>query len=129
MSFTLTQLKNDFYISGIPVIGYEVNQEWWDSKYSTPQFIKLNYFSTPLGKNSLNADYALLFCYFNNGPAFREYIKYFNGNVVFIIGPGKGKGRHTDPQPFINSFGDIHWRLHSYQEVKDSNDFIAVYIR
>lgn len=109
--------------------GYEVNQEWWDSKYSNPQFIKLNYFSLPLDNNSLNADCALLFCYFNNGPAFREYVKFFKGKVVFIIGPGKGKGRHTDPQPFLNSFEDIHLRLDSYQEVKDSKDFIAVYIR
>lgn len=80
-------------------------------------------------KNNLNSNYALLFCYFNNGPAFLEYINDYEGNVVFIIGPGIGKGRHTDPEPFKANFGDVAWRLHAYQEVKSSKDFIAVYTK
>lgn len=56
-----------------------------------------------------------------------EYVNNFHGNVIFIIGPGKGKGRHTDPQPFSVNFEDARWKLDSFQEVKDSKDFIAVY--
>lgn len=117
-----------YFFTGIHVIGYEVNQEWWESKYSPPKFIKLNYFENSLG-NYLNPNYALLFCYFNNGPAFVDYVNNFNGNVVLVFGPGKGKGRHTDPQPFSANFGDKDWRLDSFQEVKNSKDFIAVYRR
>lgn len=106
-----------------------MNKEWWDSKYSSPKFIKLNYFDYPLQENAFNSNYALLFCYFNNGPAFSAYINNFKGNVVLVIGPGKGKYRHTDPQPFSAKFGVNNWRLNSYQEVKDSRDFIAVYIK
>lgn len=82
-----------------------------------------------LEETFLNSNYALLFCYFNNGPAFLDYISNYKGDVVFIIGPGKGKGRHTDPEPFKANFGDITWRLHAYQEVKNSKDFIAVYVK
>lgn len=111
------------------MLGYEVNKEWWDSKYSPPKFIKLNYFNYPLEDACLDPHHALLFCYFNNGPAFRDYVDSFKGNIVIIIGPGKGKGRHTDPSPFTADFGNREWRLDSYQEIKDSKDFIVVYVR
>lgn len=44
-----------------------------------------------------------------------------------IIGPGDGKGVHTDPRPF----GDVssEWRLYNFQEVRNSRDFITVYCR
>ncbi|XP_018576582.1 uncharacterized protein LOC108915102 [Anoplophora glabripennis] len=115
--------------TGFDVTGYEINKAWWESKYSNPKFIKLNYQEESLEENCLNSNYALLFCYFNNGPAFLEYINTYEGNVVFIIGPGKGKGRHTDPEPFGANFGSFRWRLYGYQEVKNSKDFIAVYVK
>ncbi|KAJ8923917.1 hypothetical protein NQ315_006693 [Exocentrus adspersus] len=115
--------------TGFQVVGYEINKDWWDSKYSNPKFIKLNYCETPLEKTNLNTDYALMFCYFNNGPAFSEYLNIYKGNLVIIIGPGKGNGRHTDPEPFKANFRDIKWKLHGYQEVKNSKDFIAVYVK
>ncbi|KAG5899863.1 hypothetical protein JTB14_012330 [Gonioctena quinquepunctata] len=114
--------------TGLHVIGYEVNREWWTSKYSNPHFIKLQY-SENMEDITLSPTNALLFCYFNNRPAFLEYIETYKGNVVFIIGPGKGKGRHTDPQPLDADFGNPEWQLHSHQEVKDTKDFIAVYVR
>lgn len=108
------------------VIGYEINREWWTSKYSVPMFINLIYSDNSV---KLNSKHALLFCYFNNGRAFREYIQNYDGNLIFIIGPGKGRGTHTDPQPFQPNFENNEWILNDYQEVKDSKDFIAAYIK
>lgn len=106
-----------------------MNREWWESKYSNPQFIELYYPKTPL-EEPLNNRYALLFCYFNNGPAFQDYIKQYEGNVVFIIGPGKGRGTHTNPQPFTPNFErKDNWSLLDSTEVKNSKDFIAVYVK
>lgn len=110
------------------MIGYEVNEEWWDSPYSNPQFIKLQFPVLP-SKNLLYPDYALLFCYFNNGPAFQDYVKNYSGVLVFIIGPAYGSGRHTDPAPFKPDFGEENWELIDAQEVKNTKDFIAVYLK
>lgn len=125
---TLTFKNFQFNVIGLNVIGYEVNQEWWESKYSNPQFIQLQYVD-PSKKTSLNSNSALLFCYFNNGPAFREYVKEYTGKLIFIIGPGYGKGRHTDPDPFNPNFEDKTWSLYDYQEVRNSKDFIAAYVK
>lgn len=111
------------------MIGYEVNEEWWKSKYSCPQFIELNYSPDTPDPSMLNPNYALLFCYFNNRPAFNEYIKCYKGNMIIIIGPGEGKGRHTDPEPFNPNFYSDDWILDDYEEIKNSRDFIAIYVR
>ncbi|RZC39230.1 uncharacterized protein BDFB_001580 [Asbolus verrucosus] len=115
--------------SGLPVIGYEVNKEWWMSKYCNPHFIELNFPSLPPTEDILDPSYALLFCYFNNGPAFRDYVNCYNGDLIFIIGPGEGAGRHTDPEPFKPEFGGSKWTLCELQEVRDTKDFIAAYVR
>ncbi|KAJ8978815.1 hypothetical protein NQ317_018905 [Molorchus minor] len=114
---------------GLDVVGYEINKQWWESKYSVPTFIKLRYHDQSVQENVLDPRYALLFCYFNNGPAFLEYIDNYKGNTVIIIGPSRGAGRHTDPEPFKANFGGMKWRLYGYQEVKDTKDFIVVYVR
>ncbi|KAJ8931244.1 hypothetical protein NQ314_015863 [Rhamnusium bicolor] len=44
-------------------------------------------------------------------------------------GPGKGSGRLTDPEPFKVNFENLKWRLYGFQEIKDSKDFIAVYVK
>lgn len=133
-------------------MGYEVNRQWWESKYSIPSFIPLEY----VDGDQLNVDglipedFALMFCYFNDGSAFREYVNRFRyvnypawktpaGNYVFyllyrglmiiIIGPDDGSGRHTDPQPFTADFGQPCWVLIRQQEIKNTKDFIAIYIR
>ncbi|XP_053605362.1 uncharacterized protein LOC128672320 [Plodia interpunctella] len=118
--------------TGIPVSGVEVDGAWWHCKYAPPTFIPLLLTPEELDKDIINIlqsgnNTALLFCYFNNRNAFEEYIKCFSGNVMIIIGPGDGKGVHTDPKPF----GDVNddWELYKWQEVRNSKDFIAVYIR
>lgn len=78
-------------------------------------------------KISLPENYALLFCYFNNGPAFCNYIEKYEGNLIFIIGPKDGENRWTDPMPFDPKFNEYGWRLISYKNLERTNDCIAVY--
>lgn len=118
--------------TGIPVSGVEIDGAWWHCKYAPPTFIPLLFTANELDKDIQSLlqeshSTALLFCYFNNREAFNEYLKYFSGNVIVIIGPADGKGVHTDPKPF----GDVpeEWKLYDSQEVRDSKDFIAIYRR
>ncbi|GJQ79172.1 hypothetical protein Trydic_g5421 [Trypoxylus dichotomus] len=110
------------------VLGYEINKGWWTSRYSIPMFIDLIYCNQE-SNPELNPKYALLFCYFNDGEAFRKYVRGYRGSLIFIIGPGEGKGIHTEPQPFKPDFENNNWMLLDYQEVKNTKDFIAAYIR
>ncbi|KAF5301132.1 hypothetical protein FQR65_LT08962 [Abscondita terminalis] len=110
------------------VIGYEVNKEWWTSKYSMPQFIDVQFLTMPPKSEYLPKNYALLFCYFNNGEAFQEYISVYHGKLLFIIGPGKGRGTHTNPDPLKPNLNDT-WGLSTYEEVGDTKDIIAVYVK
>ncbi|XP_026759913.3 uncharacterized protein LOC128202632 [Galleria mellonella] len=118
--------------TGFRVSGVEVDGAWWQCKYAPPTFIPLLLTSSKLDKNVMNLllrgdTTALLFCYFNNRDAFNEYLKYFSGRVLIIIGPGDGKGVHTDPKPF----GDVtdDWILYKWEEVRNSKDYIAVYCK
>lgn len=111
--------------------GVEVDGAWWRCKYAPPNFIPLLFTAPTLDKDTItllrNSDStALLFCYFNNGPAFKDYIEHFSGKVLIIIGPGEGKGVHTDPKPFDNV---PEWTLHVSEEVGNTKDFIAVYCK
>lgn len=122
--------KNNF--SGYPTSGIEVDGAWWHCKYAPPTFIPLLLTNQKLDKEIVTLlrnchRTALLFCYFNNGLAFKEYLDKFSGNVLIIIGPGHGKSVHTDPRPF----GDVpdQWILHESQEVESTKDYIAVYYR
>ncbi|CAG9768031.1 unnamed protein product [Ceutorhynchus assimilis] len=114
--------------TGLPIVGFEINKEWWESKYSVPAFIPLKYVEEEIVVET-NPNFALLFCYFNNGEAFREYVDNYRGNMVIIIGPHDGSGRHTDPRPFFPNFGQSKWHLVNYEEIKDTRDFITIYIR
>lgn len=124
----IVTLKLSF--TGIPVRGLEIDGAWWKCKYSPPTFIPLTFAQPILDEDTIaclrKAD-CLLFCYFNNRPAFNDYVKNFIGNVIIIIGPANGKGVHTDPLPFDN-LGE-EWCLMKWQEVRESKDFIAVYNR
>nr|XP_022907337.1 uncharacterized protein LOC111418868 [Onthophagus taurus] len=111
----------------LEVIGYEINEIWWTSKYCIPQFINLTYVEN--NNYILKSNLALVFCYFNDSEAFNDYVNNYEGNLIFIIGPGEGRGTHTDPSPFKPNFQTNNWVLNDYQEIKTTKDFIAVYIR
>lgn len=108
--------------------GFEVNEKWWKSKYSTTHFIQLQ-FAEPFPQNcpAIGEDQALLFCYFNNHEAFLMYLRRYCGCLLFIIGPGAGRYTHTDPQPFKPNFETLDWVLVDFEEVKCTKDYIAVY--
>lgn len=96
-------------IEGLPVIGYEIDRGWWESRYSPPKFLDnikcVNSTSVP----ELNPQFALLFCYFNNMKAFEAYLNSFTGDCVILIGPDRNnKNRYCDPQPFQLS-DSKHW--------------------
>ncbi|CAG9787436.1 unnamed protein product [Diatraea saccharalis] len=117
--------------TGVPVSGVEVDGAWWHCKYAPPTFIPLMMTTSKLEDDLISIlrasnTTALLFCYFNNRDAFEDYLKYYSGKVLIIIGP-KGKGVHTDPKPF----GDLNdtWKLWKSQEVRSSMDYIAVYLK
>ncbi|XP_039750858.1 uncharacterized protein LOC120627079 [Pararge aegeria] len=118
--------------TGYPVSGLEVDGAWWQCRYAPPTFIPLKFTAPDLDKDTTTLlkdsdTTALLFCYFNNGPAFKRYLQYYSGKMMIIIGPGYEKGVHTDPTPF----GDVPeaWTLYGWQEVACTKDFIAVYCR
>lgn len=112
----------------IPVIGIEIDHSWWCSKYSN-KYIPLKFINMPPEPTVLHPNYALFFCYFNNGPAFIEYIRAYRGDLVFIVGPGNERGTLTNPEPFNPVFGENGWKLLDYEEVKNTGDFIAVWKR
>lgn len=110
--------------------GVEVDNAWWQCKYAPPMFIPLLFTHSKLERDVItplqDTSTALLFCYFNNRPAFEDYLKHYRGHVIIIIGPGDGKTDvHTDPKPFNNVSPD--WELYKSQEVRNSGDFISVY--
>lgn len=122
-----------YFISGIPVIGLEIDSAYWNSTYFTRSKLKYIPLLFPQDEefDSVlhDVDTALLFCYFNNNCAFNDYIKKYKGQCVIIIGPGLNSGRHTDPQPFDVDFKNNNWKLVSSKEIRHSKDFIAVYVR
>ncbi|XP_046449716.1 uncharacterized protein LOC124198094 isoform X1 [Daphnia pulex] len=99
--------------TGLPVIGYEIDQGWWESRYSPPKFLSGISCIEPTTLPELNSKFALLFCYFNDSKAFEAYLDSFTGDCVILVGPDeKNKIRYCDPQPFQlkDSKG---WRTHA----------------
>ncbi|XP_037297057.1 uncharacterized protein LOC115447518 [Manduca sexta] len=46
--------------------------------------------------------------------------------IITLLSPGEGKGVHTEPRPCEEV---DNWKLYKWQEVRQSRDFIAVYVR
>ncbi|XP_017886313.1 uncharacterized protein LOC108628730 [Ceratina calcarata] len=118
--------------SGSEVIGVELDRSWWRSKYSPPVFLTDVIFV--LGNESndrfLSGKYALLFCYFNNGAAFRDYIENYKGNLILVIGPKPGENRWTDPMPFdLKKFHDHGWKLTCERKMERTRDYITAYTK
>lgn len=117
--------------SGLEVTGIEVDRSWWESSYAPRVFLPLIYADEEHGSDiTTDKNAALLFCYFNNGTAFSEYIRQYEGNCFIVIGPGEGRGTHTHPAPFnITPESDSVWKMEAFQEVQHTKDFIAVYVK
>lgn len=47
-----------------------------------------------------------MLCYFNNPRAFRDYVRYYIGNFIILIGPAvtAPQERHCDPMPECPDF-------------------------
>jgi hypothetical protein len=116
---------------GLEVTGIEVDRGWWESSHAPPIFLPLIYADETHGNGiTTNKNAALLFCYFNNGSAFSEYMRQYEGNCFIVIGPGEGRGTHTQPAPFnIQLESEFTWKLEAFQEVQHTKDFIAVYVK
>ena len=74
-------------------------------------------------------NYALLFCYFNDEKAFKDYMNRFSGNVVIVIGPDEGQNRTTDPLPFDIKFEELRWILRNERKLDNRKDVATVYTR
>ena len=118
------------YFLDCDVLGVEIDQSWWRSRYSPPIFLKnMIFVSDPESLVEVPEKYGLLFCYFNNGPVFLKYLKEYKGNVIFVIGPDSGQNRYTNPLPFDQQFVDHGWRLSMSREIILSKDYICMYVR
>ncbi|XP_034951209.1 uncharacterized protein [Chelonus insularis] len=112
------------------VIGVEADQCWWSSKYSPPCFLsKIIFCDRKNPSVNIPTNYAILFCYFNNGQAFENYLKIYQGNVILIIGPNEGQNRYTDPLPFDVKFDKLGWKLSRMRKLDNNTDCITVYTR
>ncbi|GAB0097746.1 LOC108097482 [Sergentomyia squamirostris] len=123
---------------GVRVSGLELDNSWWTSAYAPATFIPLHFTQTPITEKFLKEcasgeNFSLLFVYFNNGPAFWEYLEQFPGDFVLIAGPEAGAGIHTNPSPYAllseNAPKVGSWLQEAKLDVGDSVNIIAIYKR
>lgn len=99
-------------INGVRVVGLELDESWWKSKWAPKPFIELKFTEHPITNQFLQTciqcdsgnEFALLFCYFNNRDAFHEYVRAFDGNIIIIVGPTSRQHIVTDPNPLQPHF-------------------------
>jgi hypothetical protein len=112
-TFSFSKKCNHLSCIGLPVIGYEIDLGWWQSKHSPPKFLKEISYIDPTTLPQLNPQFALLFCYFNDSKVFEAYLDSFRGDCVILIGPDeKNKIRYCDPQPFQLK-DEERWCIHA----------------
>lgn len=134
----------NFLSKGTIVNGVELDKSWWTSSYSPATFINMNFVSNkPITSKFLNncvtnaddppqekhSNFALLFCYFNNRPAFNDYVRVYDGNYIIIVGPDEGLGTFTDPLPLSPQFENCvgyKWNIETFINI-DNFNYIAVY--
>lgn len=118
--------------TGVSVKGLEVDKNWWISNYSPKSFIQLNFLDNDdidLEKITGTNNFGLLFCYFNNGEAFNNYVDVFKGKWIVIIGPADGSGRYTEPMALKPCFKKIDsWKLEMNFSLIEG-DIVAIYRR
>ncbi|XP_055851425.1 uncharacterized protein LOC129915774 [Episyrphus balteatus] len=121
---------------GAAVYGLEVDRSWWESSYSPISYIKLNFINDVHMDpcflqeccDTKDWDFGMVFCYFNNGKAFHDYLRLYKGSVVIIIGPAPGVGIHTDPPPLKADFCDSGWKMLKYFNIS-KDDIISFYTK
>ena len=111
-----------------------MKDSWWMSKFHPRIFIPMEFTNDPrelANCQSLSGSCrALLFCYFNNGSAFNEYLRALGGEILILVGPMDNVGIHTDPMPFAPHFeSDLAstWTFHDCRYLEDSVNVIAIY--
>ncbi|XP_055632045.1 uncharacterized protein LOC129771921 [Toxorhynchites rutilus septentrionalis] len=120
--------------TGVAVAGVEKDENWWRSKYATKTYIPMMFaegLSNVIDGQGQLRWHAMMFCYFNDGGAFREYVQEFGGSFVIIIGPAEGRGVHTDPLPFQPNFpAEQNWeRVQSFKVGSENLNHLVIYQR
>lgn len=122
--------------SDVPVVGVELKDSWWMSKFHPRIFVHMEFTQSPIERDfPLNDVFrgnnkALLFCYFNNAAAFNEYLNCFQPYMLILIGPKDNVGIHTDPMPLCPEFsGESRFSLLDCKYLEDDLNVIAVYKR
>lgn len=119
---------------GVKITGLEVDRNWWTRQ---KPFIPLKFLEPDQEITSQflldtclsrNWNFSLLFCYFNNRPAFNQYVESFKGNFVIIIGPAENTLRYTEPLPLDKEFqANEKFKLIHVSEFGNNRDLIAIY--
>lgn len=77
--------------------------------------------------------YGLFFCYFNNPRAFNDYVRYFPGNIIVMVGPSMkaiSSGRQTDPMPEQPEFeNENQWTKCYCKEWGNNQDVVVIWKR
>ena len=79
---------------------------------------------------TLDANSALLFCYFNNLEYFYQYLEAYQGQIVILIGPVDGL-RHCEPEPhFLGQKHSDTWTLLEKHNIRNAfEDLVCIYKR
>lgn len=117
-------------------------KSYFDSDYRTSQNAPKPFIELEFAKRKITSSfyqnrctklekYGLLFCYFNNPRAFKDYVKYYHGNVIVIIGPSKAvQERVCDPMPEEPEFEDENMWVKCYtQSFGNNGDLVVIYKR
>lgn len=114
-----------------PVTSIDLAESWWAKYNQAPSYISRIWIDQrrPIDSTLLSPDTALLFCYFNNENAFSNYINAYEGNVVIIVGPKPGLGRHTSPMPLTPNFDSKkQWELKETFDFNENGDIATVWV-
>lgn len=118
--------------------GLEIDRNWWHSCYAIKSFIPLN-FMEDMKDDFIRGsflqqccllkswNFALMFCYFNNRLAFLDYLNWYQGNHIIIVGPLHKDDIFTDPLPLEPNFPENligKWILKKSLPIENNNVFV-----
>lgn len=124
--------KND----NVKLIGVEVDSNWWNSIYSPPKFIPLQFYpeTFQIENKFGQSNDMTIFCYFNNLKMFSEYLASFRGKFVVLIGPiSSEQFCSPGPKELAENFNELptnEWDLIKCEQFGFiSIDHLAIYKR